>query len=927
LLKLCDLIVMRKMFIDIRFEVFCCCFAFFYCEICSAQKPNFVIGKVVDALGHQILQKIAIIGPGGRTVFTTGEFILEALPVTCQIEINKIGFRSKILQLDFSEQAQIDLGNISLVPLFDSQENANSIELSENQLSEDDIGGANVITGLLQSSKDVFLRSAAFNFGQARFKVRGYDSREGNVMLNGIVMNKHFDGRPQWSNWGGLNDVLRNQTFSAGIAASEHTFGGLLGSTNFSTRASEYRPGSSVSFAASNGSYRGRIMASHFTGTLENDWYFAFSGSNRSAQNGAVEGTTYKAYSFFMAAEKVIDKNHSLNFTSILAFNRRGKSSPNTQEVYDLKGNNYNAYWGVQMGDKRNSRIKEIHEPIFMLSHYWQPNKRTDIETTVSYQFGHIGNSRLGYSNAPNPDPTYYKKLPSHSLQYKDYRTAYLSLEDFQENGQLNWQQMYAINANTKTANYYVYEDRNDDTTWTIRTALNRQMNTKLQLAFTAGFTQFQSHNYAKVLDVLGANGFKDIDTYAQGEASQNDSNHPNRMVTEGDHFSYNYRLKTNQWQCYGQSRYQLKKMTWHSAIQITRTKYQREGLYRNGGYPKTSFGKGEEKRFFSLAIKTNLLYKFTGRHLLQGNLAYFTKQPSLRNVYANVRIHHEFTPELSNETIQSADVNYQYRAPGIKARLSVYYSFFANGIENAFAFAQGLRGDEADFVAMLTTDIEKKHRGLEFGLEYDLSATSKLYTVVALGHHSYANNPNVSIQSSSFINSESDFGKAYLKNYKLGGTPQNAYSIGLEYRDPAYWWVAINGNMVTHNYLSISPLLRTNNFFLDKDGVPFVHAETGSQITQEDVAPLWRQERFKDLFLINLIGGKSWKIQERYISLFASVNNVLGTIYKTGGFEQSRKANYKELQADKALKTPLFGPKYWLGNGTSYYVIVSMRF
>ena len=89
----------------------------------------------------------------------------------------------------------------------------------------------------------------------------------------------------------------------------------------------------------------------------------------------------------------------------------------------------------------------------------------------------------------------------------------------------------------------------------------------------------------------------------------------------------------------------------------------------------------------------------------------------------------------------------------------------------------------------------------------------------------------------------------------------------------------------------------------------------------------LLSQEKFKETFLLNLVGGKSWKINESYLGLFASINNLLGEVYKTGGFEQSRKANYEELKEDKELEYPLFGPKYWYGNGTSYYFILSFRF
>ena len=39
--------------------------------------------------------------------------------------------------------------------------------------------------------------------------------------------------KTQWSNWGGINDVLRNQEFSSGLRPSDYTFGGILGATNF----------------------------------------------------------------------------------------------------------------------------------------------------------------------------------------------------------------------------------------------------------------------------------------------------------------------------------------------------------------------------------------------------------------------------------------------------------------------------------------------------------------------------------------------------------------------------------------------------------------------------------------------------------------------------------------------------------------------
>jgi outer membrane receptor protein involved in Fe transport len=87
------------------------------------------------------------------------------------------------------------------------------------------------------------------------------------------------------------------------------------------------------------------------------------------------------------------------------------------------------------------------------------------------------------------------------------------------------------------------------------------------------------------------------------------------------------------------------------------------------------------------------------------------------------------------------------------------------------------------------------------------------------------------------------------------------------------------------------------------------------------------QQEKFDAYKVVNLVGGKSWKINGYYISVFATLNNLLNTAYKSGGFEQGRNSNYNELSADKALNKALFGNKYWYGRGTTYFLNLNFSF
>jgi hypothetical protein len=140
----------------------------------------------------------------------------------------------------------------------------------------------------------------------------------------------------------------------------------------------------------------------------------------RWGNEGYQDGTFYGANSFFAAVEKKLNDKHSLNITGFYTPNRRGKSSPNTQEIYDLKDITYNEYWGYQEGQKRNSRVKRIAEPVFMLSNYWNFNTKTRLNSTIAYQFGALGNSRLDYAGGANPSPAYYQTLPSFFLADRD---------------------------------------------------------------------------------------------------------------------------------------------------------------------------------------------------------------------------------------------------------------------------------------------------------------------------------------------------------------------------------------------------------------------------------------------------------------------------------------------------------------------------
>ena len=417
-----------------------------------------------------------------------GSFVLD-ITSSALLTVSADTYQTYVAQVSPGEVVTITLLLEEIDDLDQFSESMSLITLSDDELSEDDQAADN-ISGLLQSSRDVFLRTAAYEFSSSFFRVRGLDSDLGSVRMNGVPMNKFYNGRPQWSNWGGLNDLMRNQEFNAGLQTSDYGFGGLIGSTNINTKASSYRSGGRVTYSSSNRSYANRILVSYASGLNAKGWAYALALSNRWGESGYSDGTFYDAQSFMLSVEKVI-QNQSLNLTFIATPNRRGKSSPNTQEVYDLMGTRYNEYWGNQNGEQRNSRVKRLDEPIIMINHEIQLSPTSTLQSSVAYQFGELGNSRFDYPGGANPSPTYYQKLPSYFLADSDgpdYAGAYLAQEQLLTNGQIDWSRIYDANVNAAASDlpaaYVLYEDRSDDSQLTLNTSLKSFLSDKVSVVF-----------------------------------------------------------------------------------------------------------------------------------------------------------------------------------------------------------------------------------------------------------------------------------------------------------------------------------------------------------------------------------------------------------------------------------------------------------
>jgi len=787
------------------------------------------------------------------------------------------------------------------------------------------------ISGLLQSSRDVYLSQVGFNFSFARFRVRGYNSENTSIHLNGMPGNDPETGRAIWAYWGGLNDVTRYPEIRTGISSSKNAFGNLGGYSYISLRASDKRKGTRVSYAATNRTYTNRLMMTHNTGWLSNGWAFSASLSGRYSTEGYVDGTYYRGMSYFGAAEKKINDNHSINLAVFGAPTVQARSGIAVQEAYELTGNNYyNPYWGYQNGEKRNARVRNNHKPYVILTDYLKFDDNSKLTTTVYYEFGRTANSNLNWYDANDPRPDYYRYLPSYHISRDETAQANALTEAWQSNDasqiQLDWDGMYNANyknlytvdnANgsgeelTGNRSKYILEDyRLDPKRLGIYSFYNKRASEKLFLTLGLNAYTYKSENYRLLKDLMGGDFWVDVDQFAEQDFSdpdiaQNDLSTPNKIIYAGDRFNYDYNMHQNYAEVFGNSDIVINnKLDAYVGVSFSTTSFWRYGNVVNGKFPETSGGQSEKKNFFNYAIKGGLEYKISGRHIITANFLNRTQAPTIRNSFISPRTRAQYVDNLSSSETISGDINYHIRYPKFQARLTGFYTEVNNQIWSRSFYHDVYR----NFVNYQMTGMDQLYTGVELGMSGNVTSTIRLMGAFTTGQYIYNSRPTATITVDNSLEVLDEGKTIYLKNYRIGGMPQTGATAGISYNSPKYWFTGVNFNYVTDIYLDPNPDRRTEE------------ALEGYVASDPQVAEIIDQQKLDAGYSVNFFIGKSWRTKNyNFIRVNINVNNLTNnTGFISGGFEQLR---YDVSDIGK------FPPKIGYAFGLNYFAMLTYQF
>lgn len=837
---------------------------------------------------------------------------------------------SFLLTLMISGYSQVDTTRRDSLRLSPYDTNISSFASIGEGQDNDDSPSSNFVPSMLQSSRDIYVNNTSYTFSIAFFRSRGYDNKYHNMYLNGFNMNSLVTGRATFSQWGGLNHVVRYPDTKINMTPASFAFGDIGGATNYNLRATAYGKQIKGSYSLSNRTYNNRIMLTYSTGLMKNGWSFASSISGRFGNKiSYVEGTSYNAISYFLAAEKKINNAHSINLTIIGTPTVRDMQANSVNEAYDLAGTNYyNPNWGWYDGERRSARTRKIYEPIALLSHYFTPssNKYT-LTSTLGATVGRSNTTSLNWYDAADPRPDYYRYLPSYFIDkgdttslYWDYKEQWQNDENFR---QINWNRMYEVNqtaaAQGKRAQYIVENRIMDHFQIGGASHLVLDLNDNIVLFAGVELKGYQQHSYNSINDLLGGLYWLDVDKFSEGafpdslNTIYNDLNNKNDTLGIGDVIGNNYQLHLNTQKIWGVLNFKYSKVEFHIGASLGGEEMWRVGNMKNGRFPENSFGKSDVKSFFVYGAKAGLTYKITGRNYLSFNTHYENGAPSILNAFLAPRIRNAYVTNLTTEKIFSSDLSYVMKYPRFQMRVTGYYTNFVD-LTKVISF---YHDDYSSMVNYAMNGINQRHMGIEIGSEFKLNSMFSLIFAGNFGDYRYTNDPNVNINAENGYDilstgTSDNLETVYWKDYFVAGTPQVATTLGLKFNHN-YWWVNVNANYFDRIFCDLNPERRT------------IHARGTWNIDIPEEAAIYHgivdQTRIKGQFTFDLSVSKSWRIKRKIIAFNVSITNITNNRnLVTSAWEQYR-FDYRDFNTSK------YQNKYYYAFGTTFFAGVTYTF
>ena len=503
-------------------------------------------GTVTDAEMGKGLPGATIVVKGttnGVTADFDGNFEITA-PGSGTLVISFVGYETQEVAFDKSMNINVSLEifGLSGVTVFGTADFAIDREtaVTVTTLTAADIQeriGNLELPEMLNATPGVYATKGGGAYGDSRINVRGFDSQNTAVMINGIPVNDMENGRVYWSNWAGLSDVVSAMQVQRGLGASKLAISSVGGTINILTKSTELTKGGKIVGTVGNDGYM-KTVTSYNTGEMSGGHALSMLFS-RTAGDGYVTGTMFEGYNYFLGyGWKDQANRHNVQVIvtgSPQTHNQRTSSYYNMAKVSDYQkyGIRYNYNHGYLDGKEFNQRKNFYHKPLASVNWEYKIDDSTNLSASLYYSLGRGG----GTGDIGRLDGKYASD--------SRFRNPV--------NGEVNWDKIFQSNSGKQTDFYgfsyanvvdpatglYIVNDQDERVNGVKRNGIIRRasmnshnflgslINLKKtisdKLTIDGGFDlrSYKGIHYRRLDHLIGADGYRDFDNknYAGGSA------------------------------------------------------------------------------------------------------------------------------------------------------------------------------------------------------------------------------------------------------------------------------------------------------------------------------------------------------------------------------------------------------------------------
>ncbi len=788
-------------------------------------------GKVVDEYNQPLPGSDVIVegtNDGASTDFD-GNFNFTTSKSTGTVTISFMGYFSQSLDFNGSK----DFGTIKMEASAESldeivikgkgimdiaSERETPVAVSTIMASEIvDKLGSQELPELLNATPSVYATKQGGGYGDSRVNIRGFDSKNTAVMINGMPVNDMESGKVYWSNWAGLSDVTSAMQVQRGLGSSKLAISSVGGTINVITRTGDAREGGNFGATYGNDNFL-KVTGSYSTGKMENGLSTSVLISQFQG-DGYVDGTKFQGNTWFLGVGYEINDNNSIMLTATGApqWHHQRYYAPNLN-TYIKYGENgepnrkYNGDWGYLDGEEFTFRRNFYHKPVASLNWDLKLDETANVSTVIYASWGRGGGTGpIGKINGG-----------------KDYKPQFKD-----EDGLFRFDDIQAWNSGATGIDFGSYSgDRVADTDgnyinnrgdgFTRRASMNshdwygvisnfhKDVNDNIGFDFGVDARTYKGMHYRIVNDDLGADGYFD----------NRDRNNPDRNITEyyeanpdwnpfvdivGQQKIEYYNVGGVNWLgAFGQLEYKTEKISTFLQFGASQQAFQRTDYFNLGtvaheNNPDQSAEQTSDwEALLGGNIKTGLNYNINKNHNVFINGGYYSKQPMFSAVYPNYT-NNDVNDKLTNETIIGIEVGYGYRAERTAINLNLYRTSW----DDRFMSIGYTDPDTGDYGTARMDGINQLHMGIEADATYRPVNSLKLNGMISVGNWEYSGNPT----GKAYDDDNNLVGTKvlYLDGVKVGDAAQFTSRLALEWKAFKNFTFDINQFMADHLYADIN--------------------------------------------------------------------------------------------------------------------------